>query len=95
MSTATTVRPDFRTLMTRVRAWTERTGQPLMPWIHEAIRIQLDFEESVPRCSRCGSVDVEYRCGYYATGVTAPDGGCEARWEEYRECMRCGSRQEL
>jgi ribosomal protein S14 len=79
--------------MAEVREWTAQLNVPLMPWLCEAIEIQLRYEQAVPRCKRCGSVDMAYGWEDSPTGVTAPDGGCETRWEEYRQCGRCGHRQ--
>jgi len=95
MSAASTTRPDFHTLMSEVRAWTARIGQPLLPWIHEAIEDRLRWEQKQPRCNRCGSTDMQYGWDDFPTGVDAPDGGIEWRHQEYYECMRCGGRQDL
>jgi hypothetical protein len=61
----------------------------------EALAETLRFEQSMPRCDRCGSADMHYGSGDYRTGVTAPDGGSEYRYEEYYQCGRCGGRQSL
>ena len=81
-------------LLYNVKRWTKKTGQPFFGFMVAAIEEQLRYEQSQPRCDNCGSVELEYRCGDYRTGVTTPDGGCETRFEEFRECARCGARQE-
>jgi hypothetical protein len=46
-------------------------------------------------CFKCGSPNTVVLAGCFRTGVVAPDGYCEYRWEEWVQCRDCGAREEL
>lgn len=50
--------------------------------------------EDVIRCAHCGSSDIHDISGEYETGVVAPDGYRERRYEEGFHCNSCGKDQE-
>lgn len=45
-------------------------------------------------CLACESEHVETFEDYGATGVVAPDGGCEYRYETGVYCLECGARED-
>lgn len=42
-------------------------------------------------CPICLSTDLEFLSGDYHTGVVAPDGYRETRYEEGYQCRKCGA----
>jgi hypothetical protein len=55
-------------------------------------------EESDPgsgTCQACGSENLEFLAGYFASGVTGPHGEPETRWQEAVRCRDCGEVQEF
>lgn len=51
-------------------------------------------DEEITRCAHCGSTDIEDTSGEYETGVVAPDGYRERRYENAFHCTKCGRDQE-
>ena len=47
------------------------------------------------RCPNCGSENLALLHGNFPTGVTAPDGGGETRWECALDCQECGHKEEV
>lgn len=50
--------------------------------------------EDVTRCAHCGSTEIEDISGEYETGVVAPDGHRERRYENAFRCQKCERDQE-
>ena len=48
----------------------------------------------ITRCAYCGSSDIDDISGEYETGVVAPDGYRERRYENGFNCRKCGRDQE-
>jgi ribosomal protein S14 len=46
-------------------------------------------------CAQCGSERLEYLQGYFATGVTGPNGEPEMYWREAVRCRDCGEVEEF
>lgn len=85
---------EFRSVMRAARSWAKRTKQSFAKFIANAIQAKLDYEQS-PHCSYCDSAQLEYREGYYPTGVVAPDGGEERWYSVYVRCLNCGAREDI
>lgn len=58
------------------------------------VRTALGNYKDITRCAHCGSSDIEDISGEYETGVIAPDGYRERRYENAFHCTRCGQDQE-
>lgn len=83
---------DLWHLYRDARSFARRTKLSLVWFIAAAVADKLDYEMT-PRCLTCGSQELLFGGGDFATGVVAPDGGREYRYEEYIECRLCGARE--
>ena len=69
-----------------------------MPVLVQSVVLSVAAEEPDLRpgvCQACGSARLEYLRGYFATGVTGPNGEPEMYWRETLRCRDCGEIEEF
>jgi hypothetical protein len=59
-----------------------------------ALTTALETDTGPPSCPQCGSDDLTVLSGDYPTGVVAPDGGQEVRFQCWLKCCQCGNVEE-